>query len=152
VTVTKPSVVVLVDDDESIRKAITRSLRFHAISVEAFSSAEQYLYSECMPEAACLILDVMLPGMKGMDLQHRLIENGQHIPIIFITAHDDDHVREQALELGAMAFLRKPFQEQELMDAISSACEAGCARMFAREGKHSATEPGAVGVNGIEQP
>jgi FixJ family two-component response regulator len=121
VTVTKPAVVILVDDDESIRRAITRSLTSRAIRVEAFPSAEQYLNSEYIPDTACLILDEMLPEMKGLELQHWLKENGRHIPTIFIIAHDDDHIREQALEDGAVAFLRKPFQEQELTDAISSA-------------------------------
>lgn len=73
--------------------------------------------------------------MEGLDLQHWLIENGQEVPIIFIAAHDVDHAREQALEQGAVAFLRKPFQEQELMDAISSAYDMGSARMSARQVK-----------------
>jgi FixJ family two-component response regulator len=124
-------VVVIVDDDASIRRAITRSLNSHAIRVEAFPSAEQYLNSERMPDTACLILDVMLPGMKGLDLRQWFKENGRHIPIIFITAQNDDHVREQALEQGAVAVLRKPFQEPELTDAIAIAHDTRSARMSA---------------------
>lgn len=120
--------IAVVDDDESIRKALTRLLKSFGWRVEVFPSAEALLNFERLPDTACLILDVMMPGMNGLELQRWLMEAHRHIPIIFITAHEDDHARQRALALGAVAFLRKPFQEQVLIEAIRTAFDVGAER------------------------
>jgi len=89
--------------------------------VKALASAEEFLNSGCLAEAACLILDVSIPGMSGLELQRQLVVDHSDLPIIFITAHEDENCRRQALKAGAVAFLYKPFYEQELLNAIDAA-------------------------------
>jgi FixJ family two-component response regulator len=114
-------VICVVDDDDSVRDAVRGLLRSLGYRAEAFASAEDLLGWTRLDEASCLILDVRMPRMSGLDLQARLAASGRDTPIIFISAHDDDDARRRALAAGAVAFLRKPFPEQALVDAVSAA-------------------------------
>ena len=120
--VTHPLVSV-VDDDESVRESLPDLLKEFGFSVEAFSSAEEFLASDSVRKTRCLILDVAMPGMTGPDLQRELARRGQSIPIVFITAHKDDTVRPRLLEQGAVECLFKPFSDAALQEALSSALE-----------------------------
>lgn len=116
-------VVAVVEDDESVRQAIKRLINSLGLSVNDFASAEDFLQSGGYNEAACLILDVRLPGMSGLELQSHLAAYNCPVPIIFVSAHGDEQTRSQALEAGAVDFLQKPFREQALIGAIT-ACGA----------------------------
>jgi FixJ family two-component response regulator len=115
--------ISIVDDDASIREALKSLMRSVRIDVEAFASAEEFLASDRLNDTACLILDVHLPGMSGMELQNRLHIEGHRIPIIFITAHADEASRQLALKSGAIEFLWKPVRRETLFKAIQSALE-----------------------------
>ena len=119
----KSFTVYVVDDDDSIRKALKpllRSVGYHAVT---FESAEEFLDSaSCMGEG-CLILDIRLPGMTGLDLQEKLVLSGAKYSVIFMTAHDNPQWRERAKKAGAIAYLTKPFGDQSLLDAIQFASE-----------------------------
>ena len=111
----------VVDDDLSICKATTRLLKSAGIPAQAYTSAEEFLQC-CHPTAAdCLLLDVQMPGMNGMELQRQLRRAGIQVPVIFITAFDDGLTREAARNLGAAGYFRKPFDDQALIDAIKFA-------------------------------
>ena len=113
--------VYVVEDDESIRRAIGRLLRsvgYHALT---FESAEQFLDSISDAGVGCLLLDIRLPGMTGLDLQEKLTSSGAKYPVIFMTAHDNPHWQEKAKKAGALAYLKKPFGDQSLLDAIQFA-------------------------------
>ena len=110
--------ISVVDDDDSVRESLRRLIRSVGFAVQAFSSAEQFLNSDQFRETRCLILDVKLPGMDGLDLQRHLIASREEIPVIFITAHGDDAARIHALRNGALEYLFKPFSEEALLDAI----------------------------------
>jgi FixJ family two-component response regulator len=114
--------ICVVDDDESVRKALGRLLRSLRMDAETFATAEAYLQRAAPLPPDCLILDVHLPGLSGLELQKRLTAGGCDIPVVFITAFEDDTAREQALRAGALAFLQKPFEEQLLLDAVNQAC------------------------------
>jgi FixJ family two-component response regulator len=114
---TGPSVCV-VDDDPSLRRALQRLLRASGLRVIAFPSAEAFLAAGVPDDAGCLVLDVHLGGLSGFDLYDRLAEQGSKVPVIFITAHDDAPSRERARKTGAVAYLRKPFDDRQLIDAI----------------------------------
>jgi FixJ family two-component response regulator len=111
--------IYVIDDDESVRKAFKRLLRSVDLEVETFASAEEYLESPKLNKNACIIIDIRMPGLTGFDLQRKLKAQGIRIPIIVISASDDAQVREQARELGAVAFFRKPIDDQALLDSIS---------------------------------
>jgi FixJ family two-component response regulator len=113
--------ISIVDDDESVRQALKGLLRSAGFPADAFASAEEFLSSGQLHATSCLILDVRMPGMSGMDLQDRLIASSSAVPIIFISAHGDEDVRTRALQRGAVAFLQKPFSDDALLDAIASA-------------------------------
>ena len=113
--------VVIVDDDEAIRESIRSLTRSVGFRTEAFSSAEELLDSELLDEIDCLILDIRMQVMSGLELQQRLNETGSKIPIIFITAHYDEQLRTEALKAGAIAFLGKPFREEALLESIDLA-------------------------------
>ena len=121
------SFVFIVDDDNSVRMSLSRLLKAAGLKAKTFDSALNFLDSYQDGEADCLVLDVRMPKMSGLDLQKRLIESGSKVPIIFITAHEDSELRERAMKAGAIAFLRKPFEEQLLLEAISNAFEGGLA-------------------------
>jgi FixJ family two-component response regulator len=115
------SLVSVVDDDESVRESLPDLLREFGFAVEAFSSAEEFLASDCIGRTSCLILDIAMPGMSGPDLQRELELRRQEIPIVFITARRDDMFRALVLERGAIECLFKPFSETVLLDAINLA-------------------------------
>ena len=114
-------IVMIVDDDESIRRAARRLIKSYGFPVETFASAEDFLGSGRLHETACLVLDVQMPGLNGLELQSRLITDGHQVPIIFITAFNDENARAQALKAGAVGYLVKPFEEADLLTAINVA-------------------------------
>ena len=113
-------VVFVVDDDESVCKALKRLMKSAGIKSRTLSSAEDFLNQGCHNVPGCLILDVRMPGMSGLKLQEKLVKSGSPMPIIFVSAHEDDPAREQAMKAGAIAFLQKPFEDQELLDVVYS--------------------------------
>jgi FixJ family two-component response regulator len=113
--------ITVVDDDPSVRKALSRLIRAAGYNAQAYESAETFLGSGAAASSDCIILDVDLPGKSGLELQAELAESGSHRPVIFITAFADDQARSQALETGAIEFLRKPLDGQRLLEAIESA-------------------------------
>jgi FixJ family two-component response regulator len=115
--------VFVIDDDESIREALKSLIRSVGLSVETFASAQEFLQSPRPDVPSCLILDVRMPGLSGLDLQRDLTEANIHIPIIFITGHGDIPMSVRAMKAGAVEFLTKPFRDQDLLDAIQQALE-----------------------------
>jgi FixJ family two-component response regulator len=113
----------VVDDDQSVRESLPDLLREFGFSVRAFSSAEDFLTSDCVEQTKCLILDIAMPGMTGPELQQELKQRGKKIPIIFITAQRDETIRSQVLGQGAIECLSKPFSETALSDAVNAALE-----------------------------
>jgi len=118
------ALVSVVDDDESVRESLPDLLREFGFAVRAFSSAEEFLASNCVVQTRCLILDIVMPGMSGPDLQRELTLRRQEIPIVFITARADKAVRAFVLAQGAVACLLKPFTEKALCDALNAALRA----------------------------
>jgi FixJ family two-component response regulator len=117
---TRPLISV-VDDDESVRESLPDLLKEFGFDAQAFSSAEDFLSSDWVERTNCLILDVAMPGMTGPDLQRELTLRRQEIPIVFITAHRDEHVRPRLLAQGAVECLFKPFTETDLLNALNTA-------------------------------
>jgi FixJ family two-component response regulator len=113
--------ISIVDDDDSLRNSLDNLIRSVGFRVQGFPSAEAFLNSNQMHDTACLILDVRMPGMSGLDLQRQLVATNCRTPIIFITSHGDGDARARALEAGAVDFLYKPFREEALLKAIDSA-------------------------------
>jgi RNA polymerase sigma factor (sigma-70 family) len=122
------SVVFVVDDDPSVRRAIKLLLESIGLEVELFGSAQEFLPSGPTKGPSCLILDVRLPGVSGLDFQRQLAEANINIPIIFISAHGDVPMTVRAMKAGAVEFLTKPFRDQDLLDAVQSALERDRAR------------------------
>ena len=119
-----PSLVTVVDDDESVRESLPDLLRELGFAALAFSSAEEFLASKSVGQTRCLILDIVMPGMSGPDLQRELTLRRTQIPIVFISAHADETVRSRLLAQGAVACLFKPFSETALLEAINAALRA----------------------------
>jgi FixJ family two-component response regulator len=115
--------VGIVDDDESVRNSISSLLRSAGYKTLAFESAEAFLDSGLISDADGLVLDVKMPGLSGIELQRRLIELKHMVPIVFVTAHADDEIREVALAQGAVAFFGKPFNDEALLSTLSSAID-----------------------------
>ncbi|HLA10681.1 MAG TPA: response regulator [Pyrinomonadaceae bacterium] len=113
--------ISVIDDDESVRESLPDLLKECGFDAQAFSSAEEFLASDQISETKCLILDVAMPGLSGPDLQRKLTQRRQKIPIIFITAHRDETVRPRLIEQGAVECLFKPFSETDLLTALNSA-------------------------------
>ena len=113
--------IAIVDDDDALRNSLDNLLRSVGFGVQGFSSAEAFLQANHAHETACLILDVRMTGMSGLELQQQLGAANGHIPIIFVTAYADDDVRARALAAGAVAFLSKPCREDDLLKAIEAA-------------------------------
>lgn len=113
-------IISIVDDDGSVREAIESLMKSVGYIAEAFPSAGDFLTSGHLDDTGCLILDVQMPGMTGLELQDHLIASKSRIPIIFISAHCDAESRARALEAGAVGFLQKPFSEDALLNAINS--------------------------------
>ena len=126
---TEPApIVFVVDDDPSVRRAIKRLVGSVGLEVELFGSAQEFLRSKRPDAPGCLVLDIRLPGVSGLDFQRELAQANIHIPIIFITAHGDIPMTVRAMKAGAVEFLTKPFRDQDLLDAIQIALERDRAR------------------------
>src|SRR5262245_60043492 len=117
-TATDRPLVAIVDDDEPFRRSVERLVRSAGFRVEAFGSAEDFLERGNLDVTACAILDMKLPGMNGSDLQRRLVMRPRPMPIVFVSAHDDPNMRANALRAGAIAFLKKPFDDGALLDLL----------------------------------
>jgi FixJ family two-component response regulator len=120
----KTKLVVVVDDDDSMRSAVQDLLEAVGLPATGFASAEEFLRSGKQHETACLITDIRMPGMSGLDLQAHLNAERCRIPIIFITAHGDEKMRLQARREGAVEFLSKPFDNEVLLDGVRAALES----------------------------
>jgi len=116
-------IVFVVDDDESVREALRSLFRSVSLRVETFGSAAEFLRSELSDVASCLVLDVRLPGVSGLDFQAELAKANILIPVIFMTGHGDIPMSVQAMKAGAVDFLTKPFRDQDMLDAVASAIE-----------------------------
>lgn len=116
-------VIAIVDDDEAVRIALEGLLRSAGLTVQAFESAENFLESGQQLHTACLITDIRMPGMSGLELQAKLNADHCRIPIVFITAHGDAQMRMQALRAGAVEFLAKPFNDEVLLQTVRAALE-----------------------------
>jgi FixJ family two-component response regulator len=115
--------VFVIDDDPSVRAAIQGMLKSVGLHSEIFATPQEFLQSKPPDGPSCLVLDVRLPGVNGLDFQHELAEAGVRIPIIFITGHGDIPMTVKAMKLGAVEFLTKPFRDQDLLDAIHQALD-----------------------------
>lgn len=116
-------VVFVIDDNLAVRKAISGLLRSVGLRFESFASAREFLHAPRADVPACMVLDVRMPGMSGLDLQRQLTDSGLAIPIIFLTGHGDIPMSVRAMKAGAVEFLTKPFRDQELLDAVTQALE-----------------------------
>jgi FixJ family two-component response regulator len=116
-------IVFIVDDDEDMRLSMQRVLKTVGLRAELFATPQDFLQRNIPDAPSCLVLDVRLPGMGGLEVQHKLMEAGINIPIIFITAHGDIPMTVKAMKSGAVEFLTKPFRHQELLDAIQQALQ-----------------------------
>jgi FixJ family two-component response regulator len=117
--------ISIVDDDEALRKATKGLMRALGFRAEAFASAEDFLKFDRLHSTACLIADVQMPQMSGLELHRRLVASGVSIPTILITAYPDDSMRARALEAGVVCYLTKPFHKDHLLDCIHSAIDCG---------------------------
>jgi FixJ family two-component response regulator len=115
--------VFVIDDDDQMRAAMQRLLKSVGLRAEAFASPQEFLRRKLPDGPSCLILDVRLPGMSGLDVQRKLTETGLQIPVIFITGHGDIPMTVKAMKSGAVEFLTKPFRDQDLLDAIQQALQ-----------------------------
>ena len=119
----KRPLLSVVDDDEMLRESLPELLREFGFAARAFSSGQEFLSSNYVDETRCLILDVAMPEMSGLDLQQELKRRGQAIPIIFISGQKDEDIRKQALRQGAVKFLYKPFSDSDLLEAVNAALD-----------------------------
>lgn len=117
--------VSVVDDDEAIRRTTTLLVESFGFRAAAFESAEAFMQSGRLHETSCLMIDLQLPGINGLQLQHLLAAEGRKIPIIFITGYDNDKSRQRAMKAGAVAFLVKPFNDELLLETIRAALRDG---------------------------
>jgi two-component system, LuxR family, response regulator FixJ len=115
------NIIAIIDDDESVRHALRRLVQSAGWKALPFASAEEFLQAPARPPPSCLILDMRLPGLSGLELKQQLDAAGRILPVIFITAFASEQIREQALQAGAVAFLSKPFEEQALLNALALA-------------------------------
>ena len=115
------TLVIVVDDDAGLLKSVARLLAHHDIDSRTFASAEALLESDSVQAATCLLLDIHLEGISGIELQRRLAASGSKWPVIFMTANDDEATRNEAMDAGCIAYLRKPFAQHVLLNAISKA-------------------------------
>ena len=125
--VARVALISIVDDDESVRESLRGLLRSIGFEVEAFATGEEFLASNKLGDTDCLILDMRMPGLSGLDVQRRLVDRRSRVPVIFITAHGEEESRLQALESGAVDYLFKPFSEKTLLNALDVAL-SGIAR------------------------
>ena len=121
----KTPVISIVDDDESVREGLTDLVRSMGFIAEAFQRAEDFLKSPRLRRTSCLIADVQMPGMSGIELHGRLVQSGSPIPTVLMTAYPDDKARARALKAGVICYLTKPFSNDELLECIRTALELG---------------------------
>jgi len=112
-------IVFIVDDDDSVRKALSRLINSVGLNVETFASADDFLKRESHNGPACLVLDIRMPGLSGLDLQDELVAAGRTLPIIFVSGHGNIPLSVRAMKAGAVDFIEKPFEDQSLLDAIN---------------------------------
>ena len=124
ITQGKTKLVAIVDDDDLMRSALQGLLKAVGLPAQVFASAEEFLNSGQQNQTACLIADIQMPGMSGLELQTQLNADRCRIPIIFITAHGDEKMRMQALRAGAVEFLAKPFDDEALLESVRAALES----------------------------
>ena len=129
--------VFVIDDDPSVRKALSRLMRSVGLDVEAYPTAQDFLACDPPDLPCCLVLDVRMPGLSGLDLQEELSRRGWEIPIIFITGHGDVPMSVRAMKAGAADFLEKPFHDQDLLDAVGSAISSSRQASSARARRES---------------
>jgi FixJ family two-component response regulator len=122
-TLTKIGIIAIVDDDEPLREALGSVLKAAGFLIDTFASAEEFLDFPDRGKIACLILDVRLPGMSGIELQRRLLEIDNPVPIIFVTAHGDESLRDLVMKAGAAGFLNKPVRSDALLKEIRAAIQ-----------------------------
>ena len=122
-TPSKKDIISIVDDDEPLREALASLMKAAGFPTDTFASAEEFLDSPIRRNAACLILDVRLPGMSGIELQRCLLDDSNSLPIVFVTAHGDAALRDLAMKAGAAAFLNKPVRSETLLKEIHAAIE-----------------------------
>jgi FixJ family two-component response regulator len=120
----KLPLIAVVDDDDSVRESLRGLIRSVGLAVAVFASAEEFLSSDDLRNTDCLILDVRMPGMNGLDLQRQLGATDYQIPVVFVTAHGDEEARQRALNGGAVDYLLKPFSEEALLNAIDAALKS----------------------------
>jgi len=120
----KGNMVAIVDDDDLMRSALQGLLKSAGLPAQAFASAEEFLNSGQQHQAGCLVADIRMPGMSGMELQAKLNADHCRIPTIFITAHGDEKMRMQALRAGAVEFMAKPFDDEALLESVRAALES----------------------------
>ena len=122
------AIIAVVDDDASVREGLQSLIRSAGWRVETFVSAQEFLARLGAEAPSCVILDLQLPGLSGLDLQNRMAKGGLEIPIVFLTGHGDIPASVQAMKAGAVEFLTKPLDEQKLLQAIQEAIECSCSR------------------------
>ena len=122
-TLSKTGLIAIVDDDEPLREALGSVLKAAGFVIETFGSAEEFLDSPQRKNTSCLILDVRLPGMSGIELQRRLLDANCEVPVIFVTAHGDGSLRDLVMKAGAAGFLNKPVRSETLLKEIHAALE-----------------------------
>jgi FixJ family two-component response regulator len=117
------AIVFVVDDDDDVRRALARLIESVGLNVESFASAQEFLQRSAPSGPACIVLDVRMPGLSGLDLQQKLADSGMDVPIIFMTGHGTVPMTVRAMKAGAVDFMEKPFDEQVMLDAIQQAIE-----------------------------
>jgi RNA polymerase sigma factor (sigma-70 family) len=132
---TSKSTVYIVDDDQAIRHAMELLMRSVGLDYEIFHSGDDFLSNHSNDRAGCLVLDIRMPGLGGLELQEKLNESGSTLPVIFITGHGDVPMAVEAMQKGAVDFIQKPFRDQELLDRIGEALKTDQERRSAREEK-----------------
>ena len=113
--------ITVIDDDKSVRDSLRDLVQSLGFTVTTFESAEDFLRSGCLGLTACVVTDVRMPGMSGIELQHRLLTDGDRTPMVFVTSYPEEAVRARALKAGALGFLRKPFDDASLIDCLNRA-------------------------------
>ena len=126
----EPPVVHIVDDDDSLRQGLASLLRSVGLNARAYNSTQEFLQSDCLEASGCIVLDIRLPGMSGLDFQERLAGHGIRLPVILMTGHGDIPMSVRAMKAGAVDFLPKPFRDQDMIDAVTVAINRDriCAR------------------------
>ena len=118
-------IVSIIDDDQDVRQAVQRLMRSRGFATRTFASAEEFLQSPSLHETACVITDIQMPGMTGIDLHDVMLKQGPRLPVIFLTAFPDDRTEKRALQAGALGFLTKPFDAKTLVSLVDTAVQSG---------------------------